>query len=74
MRITATNCPLVIRYRSKDRYYSSSGGEADPSGSPFDEVILPIGQVWEGIDVSVIGLEELGAAPQMAGSPSGPND
>jgi hypothetical protein len=69
MLITATNKPVMIRYKASGKLYAGNSGEADPSQSygPFDEMRLEVGASFETGDANVLGVSELGDAPDMAG-------
>lgn len=60
MVITASRKPLVIRYRSPDKLYSSAAGEADMGlNAPFDEMRLEVGQSFETGDLEILSIAEL---------------
>ena len=60
MVITASRKPLVIRYRSPDKFYASAAGEADQaSNAPFDEMHLEVGESFETGDLVILSIVEL---------------
>jgi hypothetical protein len=69
MRIIATARPLVVRFRLNSQTYSSQDAEATGEFKPFDETVVPAYQTFELVDGSIVGIEELGGAPQQGGTP-----
>jgi hypothetical protein len=60
MLITATNKPVVVRFKDPNKSYASNGGEQDQANvGPFDEKRIEVGESFETGDAAIVGAAEL---------------